>query len=343
MKGGQPGDQSVRLARLHLSEGEAASPTSIDAVRRELGDLNRYPDPAYTELTAAIADRWSVDAENVAIGNGSDELILLSALALGDRVRPGVVSAGTFAGHRFALEVAGRGVREVPLAGSQVDVPGFTRAMRGAGIAFACTPHNPSGVALDDSQLRAVLDAATDADIPLVADEAYMEFAPVGTPSTAALAGRRVLTLRTFSKAYGLAGIRVGYAIGDAREIAAIREAQRVLPFRVNRLGQAAALAALADAACLERVHAETARKRDWLTGVLMAAGFTVQPSATNFVTVAVDDAAATALMLLNAYGIAVRDTADMGYIGHIRISLGEHRELERVVSALIEIGAHDD
>lgn len=326
-----------RVARLHLSESAVASTRCLPAIAAAIDASNLYPDPECTELTAALARHWNLEPENFAVGNGSDELILLCALTLGDPSRPGVVSAGTFAGHRFALEIARREVREVPLANGRVDAAAFADALGAAGIAFLCTPHNPSGVALRSVEFNQIVRAAADAGTTLVVDEAYMEFAPEGTASATTLASSRagMVALRTFSKAYGLAGLRVGYAIASGGDAGALRHAQRVLPFRVNRLGQVAAVAALEDGACIQRVRDRTARRRRWFTEALRSVGFYVHDSSANFVTVQVRDSADVRRRLLSEHGIAVRDTSDMGYPNHVRISLGADEELERVLAAL--------
>jgi histidinol-phosphate aminotransferase len=328
--------------RLHLSEGSIASPDSVVAIRAELGSVNRYPDPDCRALIDAIATHWHLAPGNVAVGNGSDEMILLCALALGDPGLPGVVSAGTFAGHRFALEVGHRGVREVPLLRGRVDVEGIIAALPGAGVAFLCTPHNPSGLALSRDELTRIAAAASRAAVPLVVDEAYMEFAPEGTASAAAMlpSSDRIVALRTFSKAYGLAGVRVGYALANDADAAMLRHAQRVLPFRVNRLGQAAALAALEDVGCIARVQREVVELREWFTMRLRELGFIALESAANFVCVEVADPAHYARRLVEDHGIAVRDTSDMGYPGHLRISLAAQAELQHVLAALKRVRA---
>lgn len=329
-------DAPADLARLHLNESATAPAACVRAIEAELGSTNLYPDARYEALTAAIARRWAVGQGNVAVGNGADELLLICALTLGDLSRPGVVTEGTFTGHRFALEVARRGVRSVPLVGGRIDASAFARALPGAGLAVLCTPHNPSGVALGQDELDEITLAAAAADVPLVVDEAYMEFAPAGTASAASIApDGRVVVLRTFSKAYGLAGVRVGYAIGSQQTVQALANAQRVLPFRVNRLGQVAALAALEDRDHLKRVREDVASRRTWFTAALRERGFSVPDSAANFVAVRVTDPTATRERLFRDFGIAVRDTTDMGYMGHVRISLGTRDVLERILVAL--------
>jgi histidinol-phosphate aminotransferase len=328
------------LARLHLSEGALASEMCMSALAAQLPSVNRYPDPDCTALTRALAEHWKLSPANVAVGNGSDEMILLCALALGDPTLPGVISAGTFPGHRFALEVARRGCREVPLDAGRVDVDGLIHALPGSGIAFLCTPHNPSGVPLTHGELERTVEAAARARVTLVVDEAYMEFAPEHTATVTAMipCAERVVALRTFSKAYGLAGVRVGYALAGESDTELLRNAQRVLPFRVNRLGQAAALAALEDRECIPRVRRETAHKREWFTAALRESGFEVRNSAANFVAVAVTDPIAVARRLLAEHRIEVRDTTDMGYPAHVRISLGTREDLQRALNALRKI-----
>ncbi len=330
----------MNISRLHLSESTVAFPFSLEVAAAELRLANLYPDPHCVELVNALAERWIVDPTQIAVGNGTDELLLLAALALGPTASPGVVTAGTFLGHRFALEVAHRPVREVPLSAGRIDVPAVVRALDGAGIAFICTPHNPSGVALNEAEVEALVAAAARHGVALVVDEAYMEFAPDGTPSVVGRvrAGAPLVGLRTFSKAYGLAGLRVGYAVAHRDMAAELRRAQRVLPFRVSRLAQAAALAALADGEALPRVQAETTEKRRWFSQMLRTAGFEVPPSAANFVAVAVPEPGRVAALLLERYAIAVRDASDMGYSGHLRISLGTREEMRRVVASLVEL-----
>lgn len=322
-------------ARLHLSENLSPSPFAAVAVAEEAVRLGLYPDRTYSDLTAELATFWGVCPDEVAIGNGSDELLLFCAMAYGAQGE-GVVTAGTFAGHRLAIEAARRPVIEVPLTtDGRIDAIEFSRALDGAGIAFVCTPHNPSGVALSQNDLTVIVRAAQRAGVVLVVDEAYMEYADPGTASLAGPPQEGAIVLRTFSKAYGLAGLRVGYAIGTAGDLRAIRKLQRVIPFRVNRLGAAAAIAALRDVEHLEATRSENALKRAWFTSAIQSKGFDAQPSATNFVTIAVRNPAAVRAHLYERHRITVRDTSDMGYAGHIRVSLGEESALQCVLDVI--------
>jgi histidinol-phosphate aminotransferase len=330
----------MNFARLHLSESPFAPVASLRAVAAEIEAIHQYPDPDCSLLAGAIAQRWSVEPHNVAVSNGIDELLLLCALTLGDLSRPGVTSAGTFSGYRYALEVARRGCLEVALLEGRVDVGALISAMDGTGVTFICTPHNPSGAALTRDELCEVVSAARTAGTVLVVDEAYMEFAPRGTASVASMAAsaQGLVALRTFSKAYGLAGLRVGYALCDHTAAQALRFAQRVLPFRVNRLAQVAALAAITDLESIEHVRDRTAEIRSWFIEELRAQGFDVPDSVTNFIIVRLADPTVATRILLEEHAIAVRDTSNMGYPGYVRISLGTQDELERTIRALVEV-----
>ena len=325
-------------ARLHLSESAlGASPLAARAAAESLAAISVYPDPVRTELTAAIAAAEGVHEDQVAVANGSDELVLLSSFALGRTDRPGLTTAGTFPGYRVCLEAVGRGCTQIPLLGTGTDVAAFAEALPDAGVAYLCNPHNPTGGVLTGAQLDLLVARSGESGVPLVVDEAYREFADPGTPSLATrLTGDApVLALRTFSKAYGLASLRIGYAIGATAQIAALRAVQGTMPFSANRAGQAAALAALADQDHLVRVREQNALTRDWFCAALSARGRDFLPSATNFVTVVVPDSADAERRLAEEHAILTRDAGRFGLPGHLRVSLGAREDLDRLLDAL--------
>lgn len=331
----------VAPARLHLSENAyGPSPTAVRAAHEALDPASVYPDPGRAVPVAAIAERVGVGEAQVAVANGSDELVLLSALALGDRGRPGVTSAGTFPGYRICLTQAGRGCREIPLREMNADAEAIAAAMEHAGIVYLCHPHNPTGAVLDRDRFGLLVERAAETGTPLVVDEAYLEFAPAGTPQVRDHlgSGAPLLSLRTFSKAYGLAALRIGYAVGSPDLVAALRAAQATLPFSVNTVAQAAAVAALADRPHLDEVRRQNALRRAWFRGTLRSRGRTSLPSATNFVAVAVRDSAAAEQRLAAEHDILVRDAGRFGFAGHLRVSLGPVADLTRLLDALDEI-----
>jgi histidinol-phosphate aminotransferase len=336
-----PASTADDLIRLHLSESPyGASASALTAAHRALDRISMYPDPGRQQLIAAIAAARGVTEGQVAVANGSDELVLLSSVAVGDAGRPGLVTAGTFPGYRTCLERTRRGCLSVPLDGTAVNVPAFTAAMSRAGVAYICNPHNPSGGALAREQLDSLVQAAASTGVPLVVDEAYLEFAPPDTPQVRDYlsSGAPLVALRTFSKAYGLASLRIGYAVGSAGLVTQLRSAQETMPFSANRIAQAAAAAALADGDFIADVQAANAKRRAWFTAELAHRGREYLPSVTNFVAVAVDDSATAERLLAVEHGILVRDARRFGFPGFLRISLGERAHLLRCLDAIEEI-----
>ncbi|MFD9322964.1 pyridoxal phosphate-dependent aminotransferase [Streptomyces sp. NPDC060053] len=320
--------------RLHLSESPyGPSPHALAAAHRAVDDTGTYPDPARAAPGQAVAELLGVRPDQVAVANGSDELVLLTALCLGDRQRLGITTAGTFPGYRICLENVGRGCREVPMDG----VDALADAFDGAGVAYVCNPHNPTGGALDRAAFDLLVERATATGTPLVVDEAYLDFAPPGTPQVLDYlgTGAPVLALRTFSKAHGLAGLRIGYAVGRADLVGRLREVQGSMPFSVNRAAQAAAVAALADHGHLERVRRGNALARERFRAELAVRGRGALPSVTNFLAVPVPDSARAERLLEHDHGILVRDAGRFGLDGYLRISVGGATDLERLLDAL--------
>lgn len=326
------------VARLHLSESPyGMSPLARLAAADSLAEGSLYPDPTRAALIAAIAAHWGVPTEQVIVGNGTDELVLLSSIALGDRARPGVTTAATFPGYRTSLTSTHRGCIEVPLTGHRTNIEAITETLPRAGITYVCNPHNPTGSALTEAELTRLAESCAERSVPLVVDEAYQEFAPPTTPSaTGRLDGHAPrVVLRTFSKAYGLAGLRAGYAIGDPDSITRMRTVQASLPFCVNRIAQAAAIAALADQDFLTEVRRENAEQRAWFTTELNRRGRGYLPSVTNFVTVEVGDSAAAADVLRRRHAILTKDAGAFGLPGYLRVGLGTRTELCALLDAL--------
>ncbi|MEV0411632.1 histidinol-phosphate transaminase [Streptomyces sp. NPDC050448] len=326
------------MVRLHLSESPyGASPAAVAAATGALERVNRYPSPQREGLVKALAGHWGVSEDQIVVANGSDELVLATALTLGDLSRPGLVAAGTFPGYPEALERIGRGAVALPLRDGALDVKEFAHALPEYGVGYVCNPHNPSGTALPGEAYAALIAAAQVARVPLVFDEAYQEFSDPGLPQTRDFLDRDapVLALRTFSKAYGLAALRIGYAVGRADLIAGVRRTLNVLPFSVNRVAQAGALAALADQQFLGEVRKGTAERREWFTAELERRGYGYLPSVTNFVAVRVDASGEAQDALAKEHGILVRDTGMFGFPGHLRVSLGTQDELLTFLDAL--------
>ncbi|MBL8698870.1 MAG: aminotransferase class I/II-fold pyridoxal phosphate-dependent enzyme [Alphaproteobacteria bacterium] len=325
---------------LHLNESPyPPSPRAIAAAEAALHDLNRYPDTRCGALAAAIAARTGVPAARIVFGVGSDELINVIAemsLKPGDRC---VAPAPSFP--RYLVSTRLQGAVPVRVA---LDRDG---AADGAALAaavdartplvFACTPNPPSGGMMSGAALDAVVDGVP-ATTLLVIDEAYHEFGRhAGGPDVLARLARRRgpwIVLRTFSKAYCLAGLRIGYALcGSALEAEGLRRAK--MQFNVTAVAQAAALAAYADEAYLRSTLDAVARERARLGDGLRALQLRVYPSAANFLSVDLGVPAQPVMQALAARGIHVRDWRDPGHLTQLRITIGLPADTDAVLDAL--------
>ncbi|MFI9724375.1 pyridoxal phosphate-dependent aminotransferase [Streptomyces sp. NPDC052396] len=336
--------------RLHLNENPYGPPPgAIEAVHAETGAfLHRYPGSECTELRAVLAAHFGVAPEMIAVGNGTDELVLLASLTF--LREPGacvLTTAGTFPGYVLSAASVGAAAHTLPLHDAAVPVEALADELnRGsAALAFVCNPVNPTGTVLDRAGVHRLVDAAERGRAILVLDEAYLDYAgPAHEFALAALAeGRRLVVLRTFSKAWGLAAVRLGVAIGPADLVARVAATAQALPFNVNRAAQRAVLRALEHPEHMARVRSENARTRHLLHGYLDKLGFRCIPSVTNFVMARIPDewqadAAGLVKRLAMDHRILVRDLAPLGSPGYVRISVGTSAEVERLTKALADL-----
>lgn len=303
-----------------LSSNESAlgaSPFVVDAVVREARTAHRYPDALAADLRAEVATRHGVAVEQVLIGNGSDELIFLLALAFLAGGGTAVCADPAYRVDEISTQVVGGSVVSVPLVDDHHDLAAMAEV--GADIAYVVNPHNPTGTLVPRDAIRRFRERSPAGLV--VIDEAYVDFAPDPLAATAVplVAGGGVGVLRTFSKAYGLAGLRVGYLIAPASVIDTLSGIRA--PFSVNRLAQAAGLAALRDRAHHDAVRVHTVDMRRRVSDLFARRGYDVVPSHANFVLVRVPDE--TGLVAhLAAAGIAVRPGTALGMPGTIRVSV---------------------
>ena len=327
----------TELVRLSANENPLGpSPRVVEAIRREAAHVHLYPDGAGSAVREALGRRLGVAAAQIVLGNGADELISLVARAAFDPGDEAVVPMPSFEPYATSVALAGGRLIASPLRGYDMDLDDVRRRVTPRTKAvILCSPHNPAGTIITRATLTGFLDALGP-DAPLVVlDEAYCDFVEDPEyPDGVALLGRypRLLVLRTFSKVAALAGLRVGYAVGSpeaADRINRVRE-----PYNVNRLGQAAALAALDDVEHWERSKRLVREERAFLSRELGKRGLTFPRSQANFLLVKADDAAGLRQRLLAA-GLAVRDGAGVGFPGHLRVSIGTHEANERLLRVL--------
>jgi len=337
------GPNAPKVHMLHFNESPyPPSPKAVEAVQAIAGSLNRYPDSNGRALAQALSLRTGIPAARIVFGCGSDELIhdiCTFALAPGDHA---VVPAPTFPS--FAMEARIQGAIPVRVkldARGANDCAGLAAAVTDrTRVVFCCTPNPPSGGMVTAAGIEALAKGVPE-HVLLVVDEAYHEFGRhSGGPDVLPILAKRRgpwVVLRTFSKAYGLAGARLGYAFCGSDEVVdAIRKVK--LHFGATATAQAAALAALEDDAYLDKIVAAVARERERLSDGLKRLGLKVFPSAANFVSAVLPIPAATAMEKLRQRRILVRDWRDPEHLQEIRITVGLPDDTDAVIAALRDI-----
>jgi histidinol-phosphate aminotransferase len=305
-----------------------ASPKVAEALTASATRIHRYPDPLASGVRSALARLHGVDAECVVVGNGSDEVIYLLAMAYAAGGRA-VCADPPYRLDEIVPQIVGASVVKVPLKGWTHDLEAM--AAVDADIAFVVNPHNPTGTTVSRDAIRAF--AETSPARLIVVDEAYMEFAddPERTTMIHDATGN-IAVMRTLSKAYGLAGARIGYLVAAPEVIDALRRIRP--PFSVTGPTQEAALAALADTAHLAWVREQTRRGRERLTEAFGAAGYEVVPSQANFVLVVAPDAEELQARLERG-GVSVRLGANLELPGTVRVTVASDEGFVLLTRAL--------
>ncbi|WP_210877267.1 pyridoxal phosphate-dependent aminotransferase [Roseovarius autotrophicus] len=325
-------------ARLGANESLfGPSPEALAAMRAEAAEVWKYGDPTSHDLRAALAAHLGVAPGNVLVGEGIDGLLgnlVRLLVAPGDRV---VTSDGAYP--TFNYHVAGFGgvLDKVPYANDTENLPALIARARevGAKLIYFANPDNPMGSWMTGAAISAALDTVPEGCL-LCLDEAYIEFAPEGTAPHIAADDPRVIRMRTFSKAYGMAGARIGYAIAEAGLIRAFDKVRN--HFGMTRMAQAGALAALRDGAWLTHVLAEVAQARAEIARIAAENGLVALPSATNFVTVDCGRDGAFARCVLQSLveqGVFVRMPFVAPQDRCIRISCGPARDMAILAETL--------
>ena len=301
------------------------------------GGLNRYPDPQAGKLRRRIARYCGAGVENILAFNGSDEAIDILIRVF---CRPGkdsvLILEPTYSMYRICAEANGVAAESVRLgANFQPDVETVKRAAKksGARLIFACSPNNPTGNLLDAGRLEKI---ARCCNAILVVDEAYFEFAGKSFAKKALALGN-VAVLRTFSKAWALAGARIGYCVASPKIIRLMQKVK--LPYAVNSLSQETAIAAFGKRRLVEKCAKETASERERMAGALRALGMKVYPSDANFVLFSLPDgveARTVQRRLAKEYGILVRERARLVQ-NSLRVTVCTPRENEYFLRSLLK------
>jgi histidinol-phosphate aminotransferase len=315
------------------------SPMAVEAIRRGISNLHRYPDGDGHDFCQCLSDRLKVKPENIVLGNGSDDIIAMLARVLlqpGDEV---LLPQPSFLFYDIVTKTAGAVPVEVPLKNHATDLDGMLNQISPkTRLVFVNNPHNPTGSLVLKEALEAFIEALP-ANIVLVVDEAYIEFVrePNCPSSIDYLNSERfVVGLRTFSKAYGLAGLRVGYGLMPPLLAELLNRVRQ--PFNVNSLAQVAAIAALEDETFLKKTVQLVFRELDFMYAALDELGIDYLKSQANFFLIQVHKNADEVFEDLLSQGVIVRSMTGYGYPDCIRVNVGLREENIRLLQALEKV-----
>jgi histidinol-phosphate aminotransferase len=333
-------DRIVEMAANEVPWGPF--PEVVEALKLELGKLNRYPDGACSELRSLLASQLGVDTGQLCFGNGSCELLMLLGQALVTSERHVVLPHPSFVMYRSIVMVNGGSVTAVPLKGLEHDLEAMLASIReDTSLVIICNPNNPTGTYIDPTTLRSFIERVPSQTV-VALDEAYGEF--VTSPTREDTAGwvkdfPNLIVLHTFSKIFGLAGLRIGYGIADTTLIQELDKIRQ--PFSVDSLAQAAAAESLRHPQRLAERRDIIGRERIRLAGLLADLGIKCHPGEANFLLVDVTEMGLPGPEVgqaLLAKGILTRSGYAMDCPGWIRVTIGEAAEDDLFVWAMKEI-----
>lgn len=326
---------------IKLASNESAlgpSPKAVAAIAAHLPAVHRYPDGGAYLLREKLAAHYGLAPENVIPGNGSNEILELVGHCFLNAERSAVFSQHAFVVYPLVSTLFGAQMHEAPVGpGLGHDLQAIRAAVtEDTAVVFICNPNNPTGTIADPSELEEFVESMPD-DVLVVIDEAYAEICPSELPDSVGFVreGRPVLVTRTFSKAYGMAGLRLGYGLGPAPLIRALQQSRQ--PFNVNVLAQVAGVAALDDVDFVSRVQQCCREAKEYLEAQCARLGLQFIASHANFMLIEVGDGAA-ATEQLRAQGVIVRPMGGYRLPNYIRVTFGLPAENERLVKALTQV-----
>jgi len=324
-----------------------SSQKALEAIRNNLGQIPIYPDSTSAALREAIADSFEeISLNNVLVGNGSTELIYLFAEAFLEKGEVALIPAPTFGEYENAVRKTGGDPRHINLPRDFCIEPNvFTRDMKDAKIAFLCNPNNPTSILIPYDTLIEIVEEALEEDVLLFVDEDFLEF--VDEEKQVSLIGEikeypNLFVLRSFTKVFGLTGLRVGYGIASEETTRILSNAK--IPWNVNCLAQVAALAALTDVEHMKKSRELVRTERAYLTRELMRINsFKPYPADANFILIDIKESGFTAAQLkkkMLKQGILIRDCSSFRGLDdyHIRVAVKTRQENERLLEAFTKL-----
>jgi histidinol-phosphate aminotransferase len=341
-----PGESKGNIAKIYGLEEDSIiklgsnenplgpSKKAVAAIKKRAGDVSIYPEDVSSELQQKIAEYVGVDESQVIAGNGSDEILDMAVKMFIEAGDEAVIPVPTFSMYRKLVELYSGECVYVPL------VKNFTfdiekiliQITEGTKLVFICSPNNPTGNIISEVGLRKILNE----DVVVILDEAYSEYS-TGSFTQLVNEYKNLIVLRTFSKALGLAGLRVGYGIADSEIIEYMLRIK--IPFSVNSLAQKAGIAALEDKEHMQRSVDLVKEEREFITEELSKIeGVRAYPSQANFVFIELDAKSEDVVKSLLKRGIIVRDCSFAGLDNHIRVTIGTKEENRKFLQNLREV-----
>ena len=306
------------------------SPFSLKAIKKALPFINRYPDSQSFYLKRKLARFLGVEPTNLILGNGSDELIDIIIKTFVEDDESVITAEGTFLEYEIIASVNGRKVTKVPLRYFKYDLGQIKKNIdRKTKLVFVANPNNPTGTYVTKLEIEEFLKGLPE-HVLVVMDEAYDTFIDVEDfpNSLKYIKNKNVLILKTFSKAYGLAGLRIGFALGDPALISCMEKARQ--PFNVNLLAQVAAAAALDDKKFLRKTKDVVLEGKNYLYDCLGRSGIAYVPSVANFILIDTGKDSLDVFREMLRYGVIVRDMKQYGLKNFIRVTIGTRKENDR-------------
>jgi len=330
---GLPADDIIKVASNENPLGP--SPAALAAMRKVLANLNLYPDGNAFYLKQKLAAKLNVETANLILGNGSNEIIEFVGHAYMSPEVDVVVSQYCFAVYPLVAKLFGANLIVVPAKNYGHDLPAMLKAITPKSrVVFVADPNNPTGTVVSRNELTRFVEQ-TPANVLLALDEAYVEFLNDSTDFVRHIRDGtklNLLLMRTFSKIFGLAGLRIGYGIGHSELIGLLEKVRQ--PFNINSIAQAAALAALDDAAHVQRTRKNNAKGLKFFYGELRQMKLEFLPSAANFILVRVRDGQRV-FEAMQQQGVIVRPMGGYQLSDWVRITVGTPEENERCLKAL--------
>ncbi|WP_347549856.1 histidinol-phosphate transaminase [Pseudalkalibacillus hwajinpoensis] len=307
-----------------------------EAIQKELSQLHIYPDGYAASLRTAVAERLQVDENQLVFGNGSDEVVQMLCRTYLEKGTNTVMATPTFPQYRHNAVIEDAEVREIPLVDGKHQLDKMVAAIdENTRIVWVCSPNNPTGEHVPEKELLSFMQQVPD-HVLIVVDEAYKEYVTAKdfpNTLTSLSDNQNLVVLRTFSKAYGIAALRVGYGVANPEVVAAIEPSRE--PFNTSRVAQAAAIAALNDQNFIEMCRIENEKGRNQYYDFSSQYGLTVYPSQGNFVLIDFGVPADEVFDYLLRKGYIVRSGSALGFPTSLRITVGSEEQNKDIIACL--------